>query len=510
MAGRRRDVLDVREILRRLQLGQGHRAIARELGTSRKTVAKYHQWARQQGFDLGSVPPPAELQVRLSAADRPPPRVPFVAEPFRERIIALRRQGVECRAILARLREESGFTGSYSALWRFVRSLEPPTPTAYVRIETAPGQEAQVDFGTAGPIVDPRDQVAKKAWAFVMTLSWSRHQYVEFVFDQEVTTWLRCHRHAFEYFGGVPTRVVVDNLKAAIVRASWHDPVVQRAYRECAEHYGFLIAPCRPATPQHKGKVEQGGVHYLKRNFVAGRSLPPLPEANTLALRWCRETAGLRLHGTIKERPLDRFTQVEQAALRPLPAAPYQLAIWKRAKLHPDCHIVFQGAFYSAPHRLLGQTLWVRAAETSVVLYHAHEPIASHPRAYRPGERITHPDHLPPAKVVALMATPAWCLRRAVDVGPDTSILIGRLLGERPLDRLRTALAILRLAEKYPLRRLEAACTRALQFDQLGYHVIKRILEQGLETRASRAVTAGPDGPAQFARPWTDFFAQEA
>jgi hypothetical protein len=128
---------------------------------------------------------------------------------------------------------------------------------------------------------------------------------------------------------------------------------------------------------------------------------------------------------------------------------------------------VFQGAFYSAPHRLIGQTLWVCAAETSVVLYHEHEAIASHPRARRPGERQTHPDHLPPEKVVALMATPAGCLRRARELGPQSAELIGRLLGERPLDRLRSALAILRLAHKYAPRRLESACTRALAFDQL-------------------------------------------
>jgi transposase len=505
-------VLDIREILRRLRLGQGARAIARDLSLSRKTVAKYQAWAQAEGLLEGPLPEPAVLDARLAtlSRDRPPPVVPFVAAPYREQIEALRRQGVECRAILERLRENVGFTGSYSAVWRFVRALEPPAPAAFVRIETAPGEEAQVDFGTAGRLLDPADGVVKKAWAFVMTLSWSRHQYVEFVFDQEVATWLRCHRHAFEYFGGVPRRVVVDNLKAAIVRAAWHDPVVQRAYRECAEHYGFLIAPCRPATPQHKGKVEQGGVHYLKRNFLAGRTLPARPEANALALRWCRETAGTRIHGTTKERPLERFTQVEHAALQPLPAAPYQLAIWKRAKLHPDCHVVFQQAFYSAPHRLIGQTLWVRAAETSVVLYHQHAAIASHPRARKPGERQTHPDHLPPAKVVALMATPAWCLRRARELGPETTGFIEQLLGDRPLDRLRSALAVLRLAHKYAPRRVEAACARALAFDQLGYGVVKRILQQGLDAVPLRTAPRPPEPPAQFARPWTDFFAREA
>jgi len=344
----------------------------------------------------------------------------------------------------------------------------------------------------------------------VMTLSWSRHQYVEFVFDQSVATWLRCHRHAFEWFGGVPRRLVIDNLKAAIVRATWHDPVVQRAYRECAEHYGFLIAPCRPATPQHKGKVEQGGVHYCARNFLAGRTLTDLPTANGLVRTWCRETAGQRIHGTTKERPLARFTAVEQAALLPLPGAPYALATWKQAKLHPDCHVVFEHAFYSAPHRLIGQTLWLRAAETRVECYHAHDLVATHPRARRPGERLTHPDHLPPTKLVALMATPAWCLRRARDIGPATTSLIERLLGERPLDRLRTALAILRLADKYGPRRLDAACARALAYDELRYGVIKRILADGLDAVVLPAWATAPEPATQFVRPWTDFFAREA
>ena len=128
-----------------------------------------------------------------------------------------------------------------------------------MRVEVKPGEEAQVDFGYAGRMIDPADGSLRKAWVFTMVLSFSRHQYVEFVFDQKVETWLALHQHAFAYFGGVPERVVLDNLKAAIVRACWDDPQVQRSYRECAEHYGFLISPCRPGTPEHKGKGRARG-----------------------------------------------------------------------------------------------------------------------------------------------------------------------------------------------------------------------------------------------------------
>jgi transposase len=503
--------LEIRELIRRLQAGDTDRRVARELGLARKTVAKYRAWAEQEGLLSAALPEAAELQARLERGlpAVPPPRGVSSVEPYRERVVALRRQGVECRAIHHRLREEAGFAGSYSAVYRFVRALEPAAPEACVRVETAPGEEAQVDFGHAGLMFDLHERTLRRSWAFVMTLSFSRHQYVEFVFDQSVATWLRCHRRAFEWFGGVPRRVVLDNLKAAIVRAALHDVVVQRAYRECAEHYGFLISPCRPRTPEHKGKVEQGGVHYVIRNLVAGHSFRDILEANDKALVWCVETAGRRIHGTTKEEPLKRFDELERTALLPLPSSPYAQAVWKKVKLHPDCHVVFEGSFYSAPHRLIGRGLWVRAADTGVTIFHEHEPVAAHPRSRKPGQRFTIHDHLPPAKVAGLMASPAFCLKRASEIGPHTAELIGRLLGERPLDRLRTTQAILRLAHKFSPRRLEAACERALRFEEIGYGAVKRILTRGLDLQPLPATPEPATAqPLLFARPWTDFFAR--
>ena len=510
MAGRRADVLDIREVIRRLQLGERDRRIARDLRVSRKTVGKYREWAAAQGLLTGSLPDPATLQAALATSlpVAKPPTATSTVTPYRDQVVALRARGVECRAIHQILREH-GFAGGYGSVYRFVRRLEPRTPDAVVRVETDPGAEAQADFGYAGLMHDPRSGTRRKAWAFVMTLSFSRHCYVEFVFDQEVGTWLRCHRHAFEWFGGIPKRVVIDNLKAAIVKAAIYDPIVQRAYRECAEHYGFLISPCRPRTPHHKGKVEQGGVHYVARNFLAGRAFRDIADANERVLVWCVDTAGRRVHGTTKEVPLARFDALERPALLPIPSAPYALATWKKAKLHPDCHVVFDHAFYSAPHRLIGQHLWIRAADTSVQIFHAHLLVASHPRATRRGQRVTNPDHLPPAKVAGLLATPASCVRRATDIGPATSELVGRLLGERPLDRLRTVLGILKLAHKFGPRRLEAACGRALHYDDLTYGTLKRILDRGLDqVQAAAAPPArSADAPLPlFARPVTDFF----
>ena len=195
----------------------------------------------------------------------------------------------------------------------------------------------------------------------------------------------------------------------------------------------------------------------VKRNFLAGRAFRDVRDATERVWVWCTETAGRLIHGTTKEVPPAGFDTIERGLLLPLPEAPYALATWKQAKLHPDCHVVFDHAFYSVPHGLIGQKLWVR---TPVRLFHQHELVATRPRATRRGQRLTNPDHLPPAKVAGLLATPASCVRRAAEIGPPTSEVVGRLLGERPLDRLRTVLGILNSRTNFGPRRLEAARLR--------------------------------------------------
>jgi hypothetical protein len=298
----------------------------------------------------------------------------------------------------------------------------------------------------------------------------------------------------------VPERIVIDNLKAGIIHICWHEPLAQQSYRECAEHYGFLISPCRPRTPRHKGKVEKGGVHYVKRNFLGGREPTTLTQANRDVRRWTLTVAGERVHGTTKERPLERF-EFEREALRPLPDAPYDMAVWKEVKLHRDCHLVFDQAYYSAPFRLVGQKLWVRGGSREVQIFtQDYHLVATHPRAQRPGRRQTHTDHLPPHKVPGLVLTRDACRQQASETGSATRRVVDSLLDHRPEDRLRTAGRLLRLGDRFGAGRLEAACARALRFDDPAYMTIKRILEQGLDLEEP-PVTDSPPPAVAFARP---------
>jgi len=477
--------MDLRELVLHIRANPSNRRVQQETGVDRRTVSRYRQWADSQGLLKGDLPSLSELQVLLDRTlpEPIPPQNVSSVEPYRSLVERLVKEDVETAAIRERLKER-GYRGSYAAVYRFVQHIKPSTPESYTRVERKPGEEAQVDFGYAGYLLDPQTGQKRKAWAFVMLLSWSRHQYVEFVWDQSVATWLLCHVHAFEYFGGVPKRVVIDNLKAAILKACFDDPGVQQSYRACAEHYGFLIAPCRVRTPEHKGKVEQGGVHYVKRNFLGGREMSTLTQANCDVLTWCEHTAGERIHGTTKEKPLTRFEQIEKALLKPLSETRYDLAVWKQTTLGRDCHVEFDHAYYSVPHRLNGQPLWVCGGLQQVRIYTAkHELVATHERAQRAGERSTQRDHLPPEKLPGLEWDRPFCLESAAQVGAHTLKLVQTLLDDPVIEHLPRVIRLLKLRTTCNDQRLEAACERALYFKDPSVKTVKRILKEGLENQ---------------------------
>jgi transposase len=502
----------LRDLVHRLRLGQAERSIARDLHLSRQTVSKYRELARAAGFlgDSSELPDVATLAAVLGPPPAPP-RTPSTVEPYQQIVKELFAQGVEMMTIFDRLKER-GYRGSYTSVRRFVHRLHPPEDQAVVRVHTAPGEEAQVDFGSAGSFLDPGSGRLRIAYVFVMTLSYSRHQYAELVFDQKVPTWLACHRHALEWFGGVPRRVVPDNLKAAVLEAALYDPVLGEPYRRMAQHYGFLVSPTRPRTPEHKGKVESG-VHFVKRSFLAGRTFTDIREGNRRLLDWITERAGTRDHGTTHRPPLALFHAAERQALLPLPAEPFALVETRRVKLHPDCHVVIDGSYYSAPAVHLGKELDAYIFERVVQLFLGVELVATHPRALDKGQWQTRTEHYPPHKAEYLTKTPAYCRTLAVHIGPSTLAIVEQLLGERPLDRLRAVQAILRLSETVGRTRLEAACRRALYFSEtVSYRRIKEILDAALDQEP--LPDAEPARPAQmrflFARGAAEFFGEVA
>lgn len=497
----------MRDLIQRLKLGESERRIAQDMGVSRPTIHKYHELAKQAGYLEKDAPLPDDASLGQVLGPGPqPPKIASSLEAYGEVVKTLRKQAVERVAIWQRLKEDYGYTGSYSAVRRFVAHLEPKPVEAFVRVHTPAGEEMQVDFGSVGPLYDPVSGQIRTAYAFVATLCYSRHQYVELVFDQKVTTWISLHRHAFEYFGGVPRRVVPDNLKAAVLKILVQDVVLGEAYRQMALYYGFLISPNRPYTPRHKGKVENG-VHYVQRNFMAGQSFADIACANQHLKAWIRDVAGVREHGTTHEAPLKLFKEAEQAALLELPAEPFSLCEIRTAKVHPDCHVVVSGSFYSAPYVYVGQKLDVYVRERVVELYQGQKLVATHVRCQKPGQWQTRLEHYPKNKAAFLQRTPDFCRQVAARLGPATRQVVEALLSDRPLDRLRSVQAILRLEETVGAVRLEAACARAVYYGDMHYRRIKEILNAALDREPlPSAILAQPTLPHLFARPSADFF----
>jgi transposase len=498
----------LRDVVYRLRCNESERRIARDLGISRITVAKYRAWAALHGYleSSAAMPDDAMMVEALGLAPHPP-RAPSGVESFREIVTRLLDQQVEMTAIYQRLQENYGYSGSYSSVRRFVQRMRPSEPCAVVRVHTAPGEELQVDFGRVGRLFDPVTSRLRTAYVFVSTLSYSRHQYAELVFDQKVSTWIALHRHAFESFGGVPRRIVVDNLKAAVQQVLVHDPVLGEAYRRMAQHYQFVISPTRPYTPQHKGKVESG-VHYIQRNFMAGQEFADIDAANQRLKIWVQERAGAREHGTTHHSPLALFHSYEEAQLLPLPEEPFTLCEVKLVKVHPDCHVVIAGSFYSVPYAYVGQTLDAYVSERMVEIFRCQELVTTHMRSVEVGEWHTRLEHYPEHKAAYLQRTPTLCRQIAARLGPATSQVVETLLADGQLDRLRSVQAILRMEERVGADRLEAACARAVYFADPRYRRIKDILNAALDREPlPESSPTLPLRPFVFARSTLEFFA---
>jgi len=504
---------EYRESLYRMRRGERDRQMARDGVMGRNKLARLRSVAEQEGWldAARALPPEAEILQALCAR-RQAQGVDVVRTPsssveaFAELIEQWHGQGVQGVAIHAALIRNHGYRGHYSSVRRFLSKLKGRRIEATMILEFAPGEAAQVDFGAGPAVLDPASGERVRTWFFVMTLCFSRHQYVEFVLDQTVESWQRCHHHALRHFGGVVRRVIIDNPKCAITRAVVDDPQVQRAYAECAQGYGFLISPCPPADPAKKGIVESG-VKYVKGNFLPLREFVDLDDLNRQARHWVMEQAGCRIHGTTREQPLALFA-LERAALQPLPARAPEVSAWTRATVHRDTHVQLAYCLYSVPYTLIGTEVFVRATASMVEAFDAeHRLVASHPRGTRRGQRFTNPGHLPPAAKAWMMQTPRYCLQQAEAVGPACLALVQRMFGDRVLDRLRGVQGLLRLADTFGPERLEAACRRVGEVDLVCTRTVRLMLERGLECDspppAASAAATSPvyQGKARFYRP---------
>lgn len=340
----------------------------------------------------------------------------------------------------------------------------------------------EVDFGYIGICWDPVTRSRRKTWFFSARLRHSRRVYREVVFDQKQETFFSCHVHAFAYFGGVPKKVAPDNLKAAIIRASWQDPPVNRAYRDLAEPYGFLISPCLPYHPQHRGGVESD-VKYVKRNFlplfkehqrVRGQEVWNAAALREELARWNRETCDQRVIQQVGRTPQEILLSEEAAALGPLPGHPLgSEALPGGAGGGQLAGAIREGLLFG-PLRPGGE----KGAGDGQLPPGAHFLRAAGSGPPPAGvERLG----IPPHQEAYLSLTSQGLMRQARRIGPAVALLAAQILADKAVDGLRPLRGLLRLAEKYPGSRLEAACRRALFYETPTYRSVKSILHHGLD-----------------------------
>jgi transposase len=485
-----------------------NREIAQLLGIHRETVGKYVALAKAQ--NRPNAPTGTEPSVSDAAGEKPNAPTGFggslrsgpasECEPFREQILSKVEQGFQARRIQADLAEDHGESApSYYSVRRFLARLKRKTPLPFRRMETGPGEEAQVDFGTGAPI-RMADGKVRRPWVFRIVLSYSRKAYSEVVWRQTTEAFIGCLENAFRHFGGVPKRLVIDNLKAAVARGDWYDPEIRPKLQSFARHYGTVILPTKPYTPRHKGKVESG-VKYVKRNALKGRVFTSLAEENQFLLNWETQVADRRIHGTTKQQVEKLFIEAEQRQLLRLPAERFPFFHEAHRAVHQDGHLEVDKAFYSAPPEYVGHRLWVRWDARLVRVFNDRwEQVAVHAKA-EPGRFRTAAAHIPREKVSAVERGTDALLWQVAAIGPHTRQWAEATTQARGVEAVRVLVGLKHLAGKYASADLEEACRTALTHGAYRLRTIRQLLaRRGEEQRQFNFLEEHP-----IIRPLSDY-----
>lgn len=475
--------------------GWSQRAIARRLGVHRETVSRHVRLAASiskpailhAGTGADRSPPaasesdvskPANLHAgNLPAAGAPasPDRHSY-CDQFRAAIEAKRAHGLTAQRIYQDLVAEQGFARSYSTVQRYVRRLEQIQPLPFRRMECAPGEEAQIDFGVGAPIVTS-DGKRRKTHVFRIVLSYSRKAYSEVVDRQTTDNFIRCLENAFTHFGGVPQTLVIDNLKAAVTQADWYDPELNPKLRAFATHYGVAILPTRPRMPRHKGKIERG-VDYVQSNALKARSFRSIAAQNEHLLAWETNVADCRIHGTTRKQVGMLFREIEQSALRPLRAERFPLFQEARRTVHRDGHVSVERSYYSVPVEYLTRSVWVRWDARLVRIFnHRFEQIAIHAKQ-PPGKFSTHASHIATEKINGIERGAAWLLQKAGHVGPHAEDWAAAMLERRGVEGLRILQGLSALATRYGAVAIDAACEVAHSYGAYRLRTLRELVKR--------------------------------
>lgn len=370
-------------------------------------------------------------------------------------------------------------------------------------VDGDPGIECQVDFGYLGMLTDPNDGRARKVHALIFTAVYSRHMFVWLTYSQTLVAVIAGCEAAWKFFGGVFAVLIPDNLKPVVITADPITPRFSDGWLDYSSHVGFITDPARVRSPKDKPRVERV-VQYVRNNFWAGEHFTSLSEAQEAVVRWCTDTAGMRIHGTTCARPLEVFDDTEQPVLLPVPAV-YDVPIFKEDKVHRDFHAEVGRALYSLPQQWIGSTLSVRADTELVKFYHRGTLVKVHPRQ-PPGGRSTDRSDLPEHKSDYALRDVTSLIAKCTAHGPNIGIYAERILDDRlPWTRIRSVYRLQGLVRRYSAERVEQACSLALDLDVVSVTKIASMLERATEKTAPELPKAVGHTASRFSRDPSEF-----
>lgn len=504
-----------------------YREIERRLGVRRETVAKYAAEA------LGLCSPGSASQAASLAAFQNRPGWPpdgGAANPLESRPIPAHarsacephRVWIEEQVLLGRnaiaiyqdLVERFAFTAKYNSVKRFVRGLRRCDPEQFDRLEFAPGEEAQVDFGQGAHTLHPVTGKMRRPWLFVMTLRYSRRAFRKVVWKADQRTWCQLHEQAFHYFGGAVQYVVLDNLKQGVLKPDLYEPELNPLYAAMLAHSGAIGDPARVRDPDRKGSVENA-INHTQETALKGRKFNSIEEQNEWLMHWEEKWAAPRIHGRTK-RQVEEMFQEERPFLKPLPLFSFRYFDQEERTVWDDGCIEVKRAYYAALPAPLFSRVMVRIYDTEIEIFDAKTQalLRRHSRRSVPGSiAIEEADRIynPSRQTNAIFA-------QALSIGAKTHELCegwfkadGRI-GQR---RMRGVIA---LAKKFPAALIEQACEIALKGNVRSSKSVREVAERlSLRSRAE-SPGEGAKSPAltqshELIRPGSDyaaFFEQHA
>ncbi len=498
------------EILIRLKKGESIRNICKETGNHRKVIRKVKEISAEKGWLKPSVTLPSESEMDKAYNEPGKSELkPHILDNHQSDLKRYREEEKSFVIIHKLVTEHEDCKGiSEATVRRYIHRNFPREPVS-VMIRPHEDGVMEVDFGYLGLVYDPFQCRNRKAWVFSGRLRKSRKAYRETVYDQKSGTFFKCHIRAFHHFGGVPKKIVPDNLKSAVVKAAFYDPIINRSYQELARHYDFLISPCLPATPQHKGGVEND-IKYIINNFwpyfvekqkQKGRTIPLLTDLEEALNNWDKDTADIRIIKGVGMSPCELFIE-ESKTLSKLPLEDWDMTDWKECTVRAEWMVQYDCAYYSVPYRYIGEKVMVCANSSSVKVFYGHDLISSHTRAQKKWEYKRNKLHAPPYKEEYLSMTKESLLAWAGSIGKSTLEVAELIFSRKNIDGLRPVRGLLFLSNKYSRERLEAACRRAIYYDTPVYMSVKSILEKKLDRESCNTdeTTMVNHLPFKFAR----------